>query len=102
MYKSIIFFYLFFKDQDGVDNTLPDAYRMFANTLASSISTFILIIYATPLFAVPLVPILGLYYIVQAFYRSSARELKRLDAVTRSPLYANFGETLTGLSTIRA
>ncbi|KAJ3202462.1 hypothetical protein HDU67_000543, partial [Dinochytrium kinnereticum] len=33
---------------------------------------------------------------------ASSRELKRLDSVSRSPLYANFGETLTGLPTIRA
>ncbi|KAJ3200861.1 hypothetical protein HDU67_001760, partial [Dinochytrium kinnereticum] len=49
----------FSKDQDGIDNTLADSYRMFANTLATSLSTFVLICYATPLFAAPLVPLLG-------------------------------------------
>nr|GFD02843.1 ABC transporter C family member 2-like [Tanacetum cinerariifolium] len=33
---------------------------------------------------------------------STAREVKRLDSVTRSPVYAQFGEALNGLSTIRA
>lgn len=31
-----------------------------------------------------------------------AREVKRLDSITRSPVYAQFGEALNGLSTIRA
>ncbi|KAJ3190722.1 hypothetical protein HK101_008433 [Irineochytrium annulatum] len=92
----------FAKDQDSIDNSLADAYRMFVNTLATSLSTFILICYATPLFVVPLVPLLGVYYFMQAVYRKTSRELKRLDSTTRSPLYANFGETLTGLPTIRA
>ena len=34
--------------------------------------------------------------------QSTAREVKRLDSITRSPVYAQFGEALNGLSTIRA
>ncbi|CAL5367280.1 unnamed protein product [Camellia sinensis] len=33
---------------------------------------------------------------------STSREVKRLDSITRSPVYAQFGEALNGLSTIRA
>lgn len=49
-----------------------------------------------------MVPLLVIYLFAQSFYRASARELKRLDSISRSPLFANFGETLSGLSTIRA
>ncbi|XP_028549535.1 ABC transporter C family member 2-like [Dendrobium catenatum] len=35
-------------------------------------------------------------------FKSTAREVKRLDSITRSPVYAQFGEALNGLSTIRA
>ncbi|KAI9102399.1 hypothetical protein DFS34DRAFT_389500 [Phlyctochytrium arcticum] len=92
----------FSKDTDMIDNTLADSFRMFTNTFANAVSTFILIIYATPLFVVPLVPVLFLYYVFQKIYRSASRELKRLDSTSRSPLYAHFGETLTGAATIRA
>ncbi|KAG6526453.1 hypothetical protein ZIOFF_016438 [Zingiber officinale] len=34
--------------------------------------------------------------------QSTAREVKRLDSITRSPVYAQFSEALNGLSTIRA
>ena len=35
-------------------------------------------------------------------YVSSSRQLRRLDSVTRSSIYANFGETIQGLDSIRA
>ncbi|KAL8170790.1 hypothetical protein V2J09_022594 [Rumex salicifolius] len=39
---------------------------------------------------------------LQLYYRCTSRELRRLDSVSRSPIYASFTETLDGASTIRA
>jgi len=36
------------------------------------------------------------------YYLATSRELKRIDAVTRSPIFAWFSESLAGLPTIRA
>jgi ATP-binding cassette subfamily C (CFTR/MRP) protein 10 len=47
-------------------------------------------------------PLALLYSSAAATYRSTARELRRLEAVTRSPLYNHFSETLSGTETIRA
>ncbi|KAJ3181645.1 hypothetical protein HDU85_003589 [Gaertneriomyces sp. JEL0708] len=92
----------FSKDTDAIDTQLSESFRMFTTTLAVAIGTFVLIIYATPLFAIPLAPVLVLYWIVQKVYRAASRELKRLDSTTRSPLYAHFSETLNGVTSIRA
>jgi len=40
--------------------------------------------------------------LAQSFYRATAREIKRLESISRSPVFAHFGETLSGISTIRA
>ncbi|KAJ3113711.1 hypothetical protein HDU96_003040 [Phlyctochytrium bullatum] len=92
----------FSKDQDNIDNRLGPCFRLFVAQLAAAFSTFALICYATPYFAIPLFFFTALYWFTQSVYRYSSRELKRLESISRSPLYANFGETLAGLSTIRA
>jgi ATP-binding cassette, subfamily C (CFTR/MRP), member 1 len=86
----------FSKDQDGVDSGVMDALRMFLTMFSTVIATFILIIIAIPWFAIPMVPVLAFYYVVQKIYRSVSLELKRLDAISRSPVYSQIGETLTG------
>jgi len=39
---------------------------------------------------------------ISRYYLATSRELKRLDAVSRSPIFAWFSESLSGLSVIRA
>ncbi|KAI8900330.1 P-loop containing nucleoside triphosphate hydrolase protein [Globomyces pollinis-pini] len=92
----------FSKDQDGIDSALIDAFRMFLSMLSTTISSFILISFATPAFLLTVLPISVLYYLIQSYYRSISREVKRLEALARSPLYAQLGETLDGIPTIRA
>ena len=57
---------------------------------------------ATPMFALSMLPILLIYHFITAYYRPVARELKRIDSISRSPIYSQFGETLNGLQVIRA
>ncbi|KAF3198093.1 hypothetical protein TWF106_001072 [Orbilia oligospora] len=92
----------FSKDVDVMDNYLTDAMRMYLFTLAATSCTFIMIIVYFHWFAIALVP-LGIFFIWAAsFYRASAREVKRHEAVLRSDVFARFGEALNGTATIRA
>ncbi|KAF9169153.1 hypothetical protein BGX21_010914 [Mortierella sp. AD011] len=92
----------FSKDVDSCDNLLSESYRMFTGTASIVVSTFILISVIFPYFLIPLVPMLIFYYYAAIYYRSSSREIKRIDSILRSSLYAHFAETLSGLATIRA
>ncbi|XP_055589734.1 ATP-binding cassette sub-family C member Sur isoform X5 [Uranotaenia lowii] len=56
----------------------------------------------TPYFILLTIPICGIYYVVQKFYRCSSRELQRIESITYSPVIAHFSETIEGLQTIRA
>ncbi|XP_058450018.1 ATP-binding cassette sub-family C member Sur isoform X2 [Malaya genurostris] len=56
----------------------------------------------TPYFILLTIPICGIYYAVQKFYRCSSRELQRLESITYSPIIAHFSETIDGVTTIRA
>ena len=39
---------------------------------------------------------------LQRYYVSSMRQLRRLNSASKSPIFSHFGETLTGVTTIRA
>ncbi|KAN0060307.1 hypothetical protein ACQY0O_007636 [Thecaphora frezii] len=92
----------FSKDVDVIDNQLADAIRMATNTMASVVGAVVLITILTHYFVIAVAFVLVFYFFGALFYRSSAREVKRLDAILRSSLYSHFSETLSGLATIRA
>lgn len=66
------------------------------------LGTLIIIGINTTYVLVPFIPIITIFIGVQNYFRTTSVQLKRLDAVSRSPLYAHFTESLNGLSTIRA
>ena len=92
----------FSKDLDTLDNLLPETLRSLLHTFGLTVFTFATMVRIKYVFLLPLAMLLFLYWRIQAFYRNSSRELKRLESMARSPLYAQFSETLTGLPTIRA
>jgi ABC-type multidrug transport system fused ATPase/permease subunit len=92
----------FSKDVDSMDNSLTDAMRMYFLTLAMIMSVFALIIAYFHYFAVALGPLFILFLFASSYYRSSAREIKRHEAVLRSTVFARFSESISGVASIRA
>ncbi|XP_075422205.1 multidrug resistance-associated protein 1-like isoform X2 [Ascaphus truei] len=92
----------FSKEIDTIDSTIPQIIKMFMGSLFNVVGACIVILIATPIAAV-IIPPLGLvYFFVQKFYVATSRQLKRLESVSRSPVYSHFNETLLGVSVIRA
>ena len=92
----------FGKDIDVLDNQLSNLLRQCILTIMSMLGAAAMIIALTYYFAIVVVVVFFLAYIISLFYRSSAREFKRVDATLRSAMYSHFAESLSGLTTIRA
>ncbi|XP_066545949.1 multidrug resistance-associated protein 1 isoform X1 [Amia ocellicauda] len=92
----------FAKETDTIDSVIPGIIKMFMGSMFNVLGACAIILFATPIVAVIIPPLGLLYFFVQRFYVASSRQLKRLESVSRSPVYSHFNETLLGTSVIRA
>ncbi len=92
----------FAKDVDYVDRAIPMTFSALLRLGFSVIGTIVAICYTSPYFIAVIVPLSLVYWFVQNIYVKTSRQLKRLESNSRSPIYSLFGETLSGVSTIRA
>eukprot|EP00597_Dinobryon_sp_UTEXLB2267_P000867 CAMPEP_0170058302 /NCGR_PEP_ID=MMETSP0019_2-20121128/977_1 /TAXON_ID=98059 /ORGANISM="Dinobryon sp., Strain UTEXLB2267" /LENGTH=1219 /DNA_ID=CAMNT_0010263211 /DNA_START=4007 /DNA_END=7666 /DNA_ORIENTATION=+ len=92
----------FARDQNQADEQLPVTLFAVLDISLLSCSAILLICIAFP-YMVALLPPLGyaFIYLRRKFLRTS-RELKRWEAISRSPIYSDFSATLDGLITLRA
>ncbi|XP_060060875.1 ATP-binding cassette sub-family C member 3 [Erinaceus europaeus] len=92
----------FSRDISVIDEVLVPNILMLLTSFYNSLSTIVVIVASTPLFAVVILPLVVIYIFVQRFYVATSRQLKRLESISRSPIYSHFSETVTGSSVIRA
>ncbi|XP_019185928.1 PREDICTED: ABC transporter C family member 12-like isoform X2 [Ipomoea nil] len=92
----------FSKDLGDIDRNVASSVNQFLSQVWQLLSTFALIGAVSTISLWAIMPLMILFYAAYLYYQSTAREVKRLDSITRSPVYAQFGEALNGLSSIRA
>ncbi|CAE7746636.1 ABCC4 [Symbiodinium sp. CCMP2592] len=92
----------FSKDLDAVDALLPQYLLDFLQDITMLLGIVVVCVWSTPLAAVAVVPVLFGFYKIRHFFSRTAREAKRLDGVTRAPLYSAMGDVADGLATLRA
>ncbi|TID19224.1 hypothetical protein CANINC_003794 [Pichia inconspicua] len=92
----------FSSDIYKIDETLFRVFSMFFNNTIKVTFTILVIIYTTWQFSFFVVPMFFLYRYFQKYYLYTSRELKRLESVSKSPIFAHFQETLSGVSVIKA
>ncbi|EIN06055.1 multidrug resistance-associated ABC transporter [Punctularia strigosozonata HHB-11173 SS5] len=93
---------LFSRDTYVVDSVLARMIMNLVRTFFVCVGIVAVIGYTFPPFLIAVPPLAYFYYRVMIYYLATSRELKRLDATSRSPIFAWFSESLNGLSTIRA
>ncbi len=92
----------FTKDVETVDSTLSGNIRMVSCSPPPRSSAVATIVFTIPTSAPLLLLLTYAYYRTAISYMSAARDLRRLESVTRSPIFQSFSEVLNGFGTVRA
>lgn len=92
----------FSKDFETIDSNIPNDLLNFVIQWVIIVSSMITVSSVLPIFLVPMLAVAVINVYLGMMFVSASRELKRMDSVSRSPLFSNFTETIVGVATIRA
>ncbi|KAI5699855.1 hypothetical protein M8J75_009903 [Diaphorina citri] len=92
----------FSKDMGAVDEVLPKAMLDAAQGVMQVSGALIVSLSVNPLFSIPVLILLYLFWRLSKAYLRTSKSLKYLEGVTRSPVFTHLNACLHGLPTIRA
>uniref|UniRef100_A0A182K842 Uncharacterized protein n=1 Tax=Anopheles christyi TaxID=43041 RepID=A0A182K842_9DIPT len=92
----------FSKDMGSVDELLPKAMLDASQIILSLCGTLVVTVIVNPLFLVPLAVLSVVFWFVRRIYLKTSKNIKRLEGITRSPVFSHLSASLAGLPTIRA
>ncbi|EGF83523.1 hypothetical protein BATDEDRAFT_18633 [Batrachochytrium dendrobatidis JAM81] len=90
------------KDVESIDQAIWILLFLAIISTTGLISIVVLMAYVLPYMLLIVVPLIVLYFYIIKYYQNANRELKRLESVQRSPLYAHISESLAGIATVKA
>jgi len=86
----------FSKDCETMDVNVPEFMLQMLINWLQVFAVFALCIYASPWFLIIMLPLAVTFRNIFVYFSKVSRDLKRLDSVSRSPIFAMLSETLTG------
>ncbi|RAW37932.1 hypothetical protein PC110_g5808 [Phytophthora cactorum] len=92
----------FSNDLDQMDTTLPLEYQLFFQNISMALGSLVVSAFASYWIGISYIPLFVIFVMTGQYFKKTSRELKRLEGITRTPVYNLFSETLSGLPTIRA
>ena len=92
----------FSKDIGSIDAILPLSIFNVLMVFAEIICIFVTVIYARPYVSIPTIFVGIILYMFRRFYLRTSRSVKRLEGVTKSPVFSMLSSSLNGLTSIRA
>jgi len=90
------------QDTNAIDEFLNLTWQWFLMTTIRVVGILIFISIVAPVFCAALLPIVLVYLGVRQYFRATAREMQRIESISRSPVFNHLAETLNGATTIRA
>ena len=92
----------FSTDMEAIDQEVSPMVAFVIFSMVSMFCMLILVSTVLPAFLIPGTLIAVIFVYIGMYYLATSRDMKRLNSVSRSPIYVQFSETLNGVSTIRA
>ncbi|XP_019626252.1 PREDICTED: multidrug resistance-associated protein 4-like [Branchiostoma belcheri] len=92
----------FSKDMGQLDEQLPWQFVEFVQYTLLTVGVVLLAGVVNPWVFIPVVPLLLIFLYLRQYFLATSRDVKRLEATTRSPVFSHLSATLQGLTTIRA
>lgn len=92
----------FTKDMGIIDEKIPSVLIDCLQDSLSMVGIVVVIIAINPLMLIPTCVITVIFYYLRKFYLCTSRSIKRLEGVTKSPVFSHLNASLQGLTTIRA
>uniref|UniRef100_A0A1A9WJ70 Multidrug resistance-associated protein lethal(2)03659 n=1 Tax=Glossina brevipalpis TaxID=37001 RepID=A0A1A9WJ70_9MUSC len=92
----------FAKDLGQVDEILPGVLMDVIQIFLALFGIVVVLCLVNPWYLLATALLSVIFYFLRSFYLNTSRDIKRLEAIARSPIYSHLGASLNGLSTIRA
>ncbi|KAH8290983.1 hypothetical protein KR054_007655 [Drosophila jambulina] len=92
----------FSSDIQNVDVTLPQAMMDSLQFLVDVVAVLVIVTIANYWLLIPAAIMVLLLYLCRALYIGASRSLKRIESLTRSPIYSHTNQTFHGHTTIRS
>jgi ABC-type multidrug transport system fused ATPase/permease subunit len=92
----------FSRDIETIDGSLTSSLRTVLQQVATLIGSLALVASIVPAFLLPAAFISYGYYRLSVVYLSCTRDLRRIEATKRSPIFGGFAELLDGITVVRA
>ncbi|KAK6385471.1 hypothetical protein LTS17_001039 [Exophiala oligosperma] len=93
----------FSQDLNLVDMEVPFSWADFVLSFVAAVTGIgLMVASGSGYFATTVPVLLGVMYTIQKYYLRTSRQMRLLDIEEKAPLYTQFGETASGLATIRA
>ncbi|XP_016663044.1 probable multidrug resistance-associated protein lethal(2)03659 [Acyrthosiphon pisum] len=92
----------FSKDIGLIDEILPNVLVIVIQIGLMVIGMFVVVVIVNPYLIIPTIIVMMVFVKMRYVYMTSTRNIKRLEGVTRSPIYTHVNASILGLTTVRS